>query len=201
MSGTKAFANLVVDGDFETLPLSASWQYSLSSTVQMVDFSMGHNGSSWFVHMLGLVYDGPPPPPYSPATMSQAVTLQSGMTYELSFWAHGDNVTTTYNGGGLTVSISSAPGTFFLASSSLTSGSPTDWKQYTTTFTPTGSGTLLFSYQDSENGLNGGAVGRGIYLDDITLNAVPEPGTVMAGLLLLLPLGASGLRVLRKRTA
>lgn len=200
-SGSTTFANLVVDGDFETPSLTPSWNISSPTTVSLADFGQGHGPSAWFAYMTSLVYDGPPPPNYSPATLSQSIVLQGGVTYSLSFWAHGDYLTTTYPNGGLTVTLDSAPTSYFLPSSSLTGNTPADWKEYTTTFTPTGSGNLLFSYQDTANGLDGGAVGRGIYLDDISLTAVPEPGTVIAGILLLLPFGARGLRLLRQRNA
>jgi hypothetical protein len=38
-------------------------------------------------------------------------------------------------------------------------------------------------------------------IGDITLSSVPEPTTMIAGALLLLPFGASTLRILRRRTA
>ena len=38
-------------------------------------------------------------------------------------------------------------------------------------------------------------------MDDISLVAVPEPTTMIAGALLLLPFGASTLRMLRKNHA
>jgi hypothetical protein len=41
--------------------------------------------------------------------------------------------------------------------------------------------------------------GVGAIIDNVSLTAVPEPTTMIAGALLLLPLGASTLRLLRKR--
>lgn len=43
--------------------------------------------------------------------------------------------------------------------------------------------------------------GNDFAVDDISVIAVPEPTTMVAGALLLLPFGASTLRVFRRRTA
>jgi hypothetical protein len=73
------------------------------------------------------------------------------------------------------------------------------WTKFTSTFVAT---------SDQSNGLidvNVASFGNDFALDDISLTAltpVPEPTTMLAGALLLLPFGASTLRVLRKtRTA
>ena len=71
------------------------------------------------------------------------------------------------------------------------------WENFGLDFTATSASTLL--------ALQGGTVGAGnnyyIGLDNVSVSLVPEPTTMIAGALLLLPFGASTLRILRKRTA
>jgi hypothetical protein len=70
-----------------------------------------------------------------------------------------------------------------------------NWTQFTATFVAGA----------NQNGglidLNVLAQGNDFAVDDISLVAVPEPTTMIAGVLLLLPFGMSTLRILRKRTA
>ena len=71
----------------------------------------------------------------------------------------------------------------------------------TITILPGSSGTLWFGMNDDQQS---GAVGDNkgsLLLDVTTVSAVPEPSTVMAGACLLLPFGASALRLLRKKRA
>jgi hypothetical protein len=68
------------------------------------------------------------------------------------------------------------------------------WSEFTATFV---AGTEPIGVLD----LNTVPNGNDFALDDISLVAVPEPTTMVAGALLLLPFGASSLRILRKRTA
>ena len=71
------------------------------------------------------------------------------------------------------------------------------WQEFGLDFIATGNSTLL--------ALQGGTVGTGnnyyIGLDNISVSMVPEPTTMLAGALLLLPFGANTLRILRRRTA
>lgn len=75
------------------------------------------------------------------------------------------------------------------------------------TIAPTGSGVwqeftaFLVATADQSSGLidlNIAFSGNDFAVDDITLTAVPEPATMLAGALLLLPFGASTLRRMRK---
>jgi hypothetical protein len=70
------------------------------------------------------------------------------------------------------------------------------WHQFTTTFV---AGSEPIAVLD----LNTVPNGNDFALDDISLDvvAVPEPATMLAGALLLLPFGASTIRVLRKKIA
>ncbi len=67
------------------------------------------------------------------------------------------------------------------------------WQQFTATFVATA---------NQANGLvdlNLAFSGNDFALDDISLTAVPEPTTMIAGVLLLLPFAASTVRVLRRK--
>lgn len=75
-------------------------------------------------------------------------------------------------------------------------GSPGAWTQFSTTFTvPPISG--VPSFLD----LNTIASGNDFAVDDISLVAVPEPSTLFAGAMLLLPFGASMIRIMRRNRA
>jgi hypothetical protein len=50
-------------------------------------------------------------------------------------------------------------------------------------------------------GDTGGVSSGSVDINSITVSAVPEPTTMVAGALLLLPFGASALRILRKKRA
>ncbi len=73
---------------------------------------------------------------------------------------------------------------------------PTDsWAQYSYLTAP-----LLSNPTQVQFEFNG-PIGTQFYFDDVSMTAVPEPTTFLAGLLLLLPFGASALRVLRRNFA
>jgi hypothetical protein len=68
------------------------------------------------------------------------------------------------------------------------------WQQFTATYTPSASGIIPTAVDLRIN-----YYANDFALDDISLVAVPEPTTMIAGMLLLLPFGASTLRMLRRR--
>lgn len=65
------------------------------------------------------------------------------------------------------------------------------WKTQSWWVTAAGASTVL-QFADL------GGTGYGSALDNVSVTPVPEPTTVLAGALLLLPFGVSGLRILRK---
>jgi hypothetical protein len=117
-------------------------------------------------------------------TIAPPLTL--GQTYEFSAWV--ENV------------FSAAPANvqFSFGGNVLGAFSATGlgvWQQFTANFVATANQTsgavdLIIT-----------ANGNDFALDDISLRAVPEPTTMIAGALLLLPFGASTLRMLRKNRA
>jgi hypothetical protein len=70
------------------------------------------------------------------------------------------------------------------------------WHEFTATYTPSVSGQLPAALDLAVN-----SFANDFAIDNISLTAVPEPTTMVAGALLLLPFGASTLRILRRRTA
>jgi hypothetical protein len=123
--------------------------------------------------------------------MEQTISgLTIGTSYNVNFimaseaW-NSDKLIVTHNGlGSQTFSAPPIKTTFW-----------DNWvaKQYTFTAGST-SETIRFSTFTLIN-----AGGYDVGFDDVSISAVPEPSTVIAGALLLLPFGASAVRVLRNR--
>jgi hypothetical protein len=119
----------------------------------------------------------------------QPGVAEAGKQYELSFSTRitVDTPTLLYvNLGGLTGSLVDA----FNPALDSTGKPATAWKDHTYTFTPGSSGLLSFLWFGNCGNL---------HLDDVTLTAVPEPATLLAGALLLIPFGISTLRIVRRR--
>ena len=117
--------------------------------------------------------------------LDQVLPLMSGQTYILDFWAR--TTSTLGNPEALTFSLGGAGSshTFMSAQSS--------YEEFTYTITAGAGPALIFS---------AATLGADkIYVDDVSVTAVPEPTTMVAGALLLLPFGASTMRMLRRRTA
>lgn len=125
-------------------------------------------------------------------TISQSIFLNAG-TYQLSFLMSG-------NQGGppttKTVDVSLFGPSDQFSTTFAAYGNGT-WATETANFT-VASGSYLLQFKD----ISAGNSAYGATLDNIQLTAVPEPTTVVAGVLMLLPFGVSTLRILRKtRTA
>jgi hypothetical protein len=117
------------------------------------------------------------------AGIQQSLTLVGGQEYVLDFWAK-----RTGTGGLLSVLLDGVPGPLETAFS-------TTYKEYSWSITPSASGDLIINW-------NKIGTGGTMYIDDVSLTAVPEPTTMIAGALLLLPFAGSTLRFIRKnRTA
>jgi hypothetical protein len=120
----------------------------------------------------------------------QPGVAEAGKEYELSFWTRITVDTPTaliVNLGGLTGSFVSA---FDPRIGNPSSGPATAWKEHTFTFTPGSSGLLSFFWFGNNGNL---------HLDNVSLTAVPEPATLLAGALLLIPFAISTLRIVRKK--
>jgi hypothetical protein len=133
----------------------------------------------------------------APAGISQTITTTPGAKYQVSFWLGSSSV---YNPGTtqpfITVNINGNPVQSF---DGIGSQAPAQnyWQQYAMDFTASSSSTTLL--------LQGGNIGIGhneyIGLDNVSVTAVPEPTTLISGVLMLLPFGASTLRILRRKQA
>jgi len=128
-------------------------------------------------------------------TISQTFNMTAGETLQgwSAFIAH-DYI--PWNDSALATITVSGPGTTLFYSDVNTVGSynSTPWTAWTYTAASAGSYTLTYGVENyGDNNLPSEA------LFDTT--AVPEPTTMVAGMLLLLPVGMSTLRILRKKQA
>lgn len=107
-------------------------------------------------------------------------TMVGGNAYLVTFWAKSTGE------GTLTLGLDTAPVIDIVSPPSLT----TTYQQYSFVITPTTVGSLQFTWND------GGT--QSAFIDDVSVVAVPEPSTVLAGMLLLVPLGISTARIVRR---
>jgi hypothetical protein len=208
-----ANANLIVNGDFETVDGSIGNVYNNAlnnlgssdpawdvydalpggwdSGVNDAGIEVQHNNQLGFVdahsgaHYVELESNLPldAPPGASNSSMSQYITgFDPTIPYVLSFWYYprtardNDNVIEVFFGAeSLTVNEKWTPGM--------------QWKEYTLNLglVPSGDGTLTFRASGIDNTVGG-------LLDDIAVNPVPEPATM-----LLLGTGLVGLAGFRKK--
>ena len=101
------------------------------------------------------------------------------------------------NGGGVKTLVASlgANSDTFTFDSTGHSENSMGWVNETATFTADAT-TEFLTFQDLSTPLG---TPYGSALDNVVLTAVPEPTTLAAGALLLLPFGASTLRILRRK--
>lgn len=194
-----ATANLVVDGSFEQGTVSGGYQtYATgpmggwtvaNGSVDLIRTYWVPSVGSQSVDMAGL---------YANGTIKQTITgLTFGQTYHLTFDMAGNpddnnrgNILKTLNA---TFGATTSTFTFDTTGKGL---SNMGWLPKSAYFVANGSTMdLIFTDLSTPSGTAWGSA-----LDNVSLVAVPETSTVVAGALLLLPFGASTLRILRKRT-
>ncbi len=138
----------------------------------------------------------------TPGTLSQTINgLTPGGQYTMSFYMALTEA--TGNESSVSAYITASLGTVSPSNPSqqttplTTSGSSTAWSSESINFTATGSSELL--------SLAAGSPDNGappfLLIGGVSLSAVPEPTTIIAAALLLLPIGASLRRIWRKPTA
>jgi len=187
-----ASANLIVNGSFENTP--------------------GLNQGTWGLFCAGQV------PGWDPVGTTP-LEIGLGTTYGVTGYV-GNNVMELDSTANVTVDqiVGTSGGSytlsFLFARRNGVSSSSCSFDVYwngglQTSITPTSTAMSLFSMTVTGAALNtlefrgtGASDSLGGILDDVQLDAaVPEPTTIIAGALLLLPFGASTLRILRKRQA
>ena len=123
----------------------------------------------------------------------QYVPITHGQTYLIDFWAKGATA-----GNKLRVRLDGASSPFYLT---------TEYRHYSLSITvkydPIMGGDNYFNYFPYLEMFNeySATVNTAVFIDDVSVTAVPESTTVIAGALLLLPFGVSTLRLLRKNTS
>jgi hypothetical protein len=195
LTASQASANLVVNGSFETADLTSGhnngagqWDYFYNGVNSLTGWASSDANIPLEVG-LGSVYgvtgyDGNNVMELD-STVNVAVNQSlapAGGTYQLSFlYALRSGVDPTSG----TMAVIWDGNTINLAptSSAMT--------LYTATVTANGHDTLEFDGTGTSDSY-------GAILDDVSLTAVPEPTTIVAGALMLLPLGVSAMRIMRK---
>jgi hypothetical protein len=210
-SGGSGKANLALNGDFNNLdntyvnggygymlvnPGSTAipgWAVSAQTIAWMPSGAYlstfnGPSGGGYFLDLTGIVNITP-----FGAVVGTAIPTVAGNTYTLSFYlGRGDGEDA--NPVVVQATAGAQTGTFTVNGADPAVGY-INWQRCVLQFTATGSSTSIdINANTSANNGNG-------FIGLANVSVVPEPTTMIAGALLLLPFGASTLRVLRRRTA
>jgi hypothetical protein len=172
LATTPATAGLVSNGGFENdLNPLTDWS-GLNSGRTMADANSG----SW----AGVI--NPP----AGSLLQLDLPLIDGVQYTLSFYAKD-------SGNGLLQGLAVTVGEDLLGTINPT----TSWQQYSFNFTADDL-PILNTFPLLLGWASGIPATRSVYIDDVSFAAVPEPTTIVAGALLLLPFGLSAVRRFRK---
>jgi hypothetical protein len=146
-----------------------------------------------FIDLTG--YDNDSTFPKGGIQLVQTVPTEAGHLYKLTFDVGSSKAYDTLNPV-VQVSVNGTPGSYtFTGNVNLNDDSPAKNHWQTANFTFTAQGPTILAFTAWTPGTD-----RVILLDNVTLSAVPEPATVLAGALLLLPLGVSSLRIVRRKS-
>jgi hypothetical protein len=201
MLTTSANASLLPNGDFES-PVQTSGTQFVPVGSSLIPY--------WLVIGAGGVNvdqtpTAPPNPEYWPGNPTQFLDLTgntggggiqsdpfatvNGQTYTVTFDAYNGSLAYStigaYSGPALSLQASGAS----LVTYSLNAGTG---GVLSYTFMATGTATTLTFMDVTHTDSNAG------WIDNVGISAVPEAGTMAAGALMLLPLGVSALRIMRK---
>jgi len=202
---SQASANLIVNGDFQAGDTGFSTDYTANqigvteNTYSVINNPIGSapdrnpctTTTHYFDHTLGteaglmMAVNGAGDS--TKLVWGQTVSgLTIGQQYEFSLWLSSwDNASPAI----LDVQIDNATQATLNAPAT-----PGVWVNHSFLWTATSTSAAFAAIYDN----NTVAQGNDFALDDLSLVAVPEPTTIIAGALLLLPFGASTLRILRK---
>jgi choice-of-anchor C domain-containing protein len=209
-SGASAKANLVVNGNFDDTAVGANGGFITGSyaweTISAPGNVGGWNVTAGSVDLIATYWQSPPGggnsldmAGVSSGTINQTISgLVVGQEYELTFAMSGNPdgpPTVKQLGVGLTIG-GASPYAFSYTLGPNNSRQNMLYQSETEFFTATRTSELLqFQDQSSYNG----STAYGAVIGNISLAAVPEPSTMIAGALALLPFGVTALRNLRKR--
>jgi len=209
--GIQTHASLVADGNFTAAGTPSSFTtYFASQTMG------GWTVVSGSVDLIGGYWQSPPGGGNSvdmagdtSGTISQTISgLVIGQLYQLSFDLSGNPdgpPSIKQLGVGLTIG-GGSPYAFSYTIGANTKASM-NYLPESELFTATSASEVLqFQDQSDGNGINNpagpyGTTPWGAVIGDVSLTPVPEPTTIISGVLMLLPFGASTLRILRRNRA
>jgi hypothetical protein len=203
-----ASANLIVNGSFE------SGSFVDNTTQDTMNLTPGSTAiTGWTVTTAALAWIGPSNPfglsasdgsyfldltgyhdnePYGGVAASTAVSTVIGQQYLLKFDLGSDQGYDTQSPSVQVNLNGNAAGTF---TAGPIAGANNRWETFNFGFTALTTSTVIeFDGVGADNQ-------KYIGLDNVDMTAVPEPTTIIAGALLLLPFGASTLRMMRKHRA
>jgi hypothetical protein len=205
---SQASANLIINGDFQGGDVGFSTQYTpnqiglTADTYSIVNNPIGPapvqnpyaDSQPYFDHTLGttlglmMAVNGSGDA--NKLVWGQTVNgLVIGQQYEFSLWV---STWDSHSPAVLDIRIDNVAQANFSAPATTAL-----WVRHSFLWTATSTSAGIAAIYDN----NTVAQGNDFAIDDISLVAVPEPATVIAGALLLLPFAASTLRILRKNRA
>jgi choice-of-anchor C domain-containing protein len=190
------FANLVQDGGFEAPVVTGSYtEYTASATMggwQVTSGSVDLIGTYWSApeRLQSLDLSG-----LQRGTISQTISLSAG-TYKLTFSMSGN-----HDGPPELKTVDVSLGGPSQQFNSMLSAAANQWETKTGFFMVSSTGQYDLKFKDISQESTAYIPAYGAAIDNIQLTAVPEPTTVIAGAMLLLPFGVSTLRILRKNRA
>jgi hypothetical protein len=166
------------------------------------ELNANQNGNPWgfnasdgthFLDLTGYINDSSIP--HGGITLSQTVNTVIGQEYYLSFDVGSSRAFSDGQDPQVTVTVNGTPASYaFTGNVNLpdSAGSNNHWQEAGFYFSSTGTPATI-AFLATTPGYD-----RVIDLDNVSLVAVPEPATIISGALLLLPFGASTVRILRR---
>lgn len=201
---TSAKANLVIDGNFNSNGEGTPSPFTTITAGYTIGNTGGWLVTAGSVDLIGTYWNAPTAggnsvdmAGNSSGTIQQTVqNLVVGQEYELTFALSGNpDGSPSVKDLGVGLSILGATTDTFSYSTLINGQHSLNYQTQKAFFTATSTSEILqFQDQSSYNG----TTPYGAVIGDVSLAAVPEVSTIAAGALMLLPLGVSALRIMRK---